>query len=140
VAPAAARQSHVRISRFELAQREGLAILYGTVLLSLLSLFLPAPIAPPMSEISLASAEARAPWFFLWVQELLKYGPPFTMGVLIPATVFTYFALIPYLFPPPQPHELGEWFPKSGRIVQISSALILLALLWFTILALRSAP
>ncbi len=140
VAPAAARQSHARISRFELAQREGLAILYGIVSLSLLSLFLPAPIAPPMSDVSLASTEARAPWFFLWVQELLKYGPPFTMGVLIPAMVFTYFALIPYLFPTPQPHELGEWFPKSGRMVQISSAIILFVIIWMTILALRPAP
>lgn len=140
VAPKSLRQDQERISRGELAQREGFAILLATTVLTLMSLFIPAPIAPPMSATSLSAAEARAPWFFLWVQELLRYGPPFIMGVLIPMAVFALFALIPYIFPSISPNELGTWWPKSGRSAQISFVVLLLALLGITLLALRPSP
>jgi ubiquinol-cytochrome c reductase cytochrome b subunit len=38
-----------------------------------------------------------APWYFLWVQELLKLGNPTLMGVIIPAGFFAFLLLIPYL-------------------------------------------
>jgi menaquinol-cytochrome c reductase cytochrome b/c subunit len=39
---------------------------------------------------------AKAPWYFLGLQELLHYFPPFFAGVLIPGLVVTALIVIPY--------------------------------------------
>lgn len=38
-----------------------------------------------------------APWYFLWVQGLLKLGPATLMGVILPVVFFAVLLLIPYL-------------------------------------------
>ncbi len=59
------------------------------------------------------------------------------MGVLIPAGVVSFFFLLPFLLPLPEAHELGEWFPKSGRIAQVLAVATLLLLVLLIILAFR---
>ncbi len=39
---------------------------------------------------------AKAPWYFLGLQELLHYFPPVVAGVLIPGLVITALVVIPY--------------------------------------------
>ena len=39
---------------------------------------------------------AKAPWYFLGLQELLHYFPPFVAGVLIPTLVILALVVIPY--------------------------------------------
>ncbi len=39
----------------------------------------------------------KAPWYFLWVQGLLKLGDPTLMGVIVPTLVFGFLAIIPYI-------------------------------------------
>ena len=39
---------------------------------------------------------AKAPWYFLGLQELLHYFPPVVAGVLLPALVVVSLAVIPY--------------------------------------------
>lgn len=39
---------------------------------------------------------AKAPWYFLGLQELLHYFPPFVAGVIIPGVVVTALIVIPY--------------------------------------------
>src|SRR5450759_2199849 len=39
---------------------------------------------------------AKAPWYFLGLQELLHYFPPIVAGVLLPALVVIALAVIPY--------------------------------------------
>src|SRR6266496_2952185 len=39
---------------------------------------------------------AKAPWYFLGLQELLHYFPPVVAGVLIPGLVVTAMVVIPY--------------------------------------------
>ena len=87
VPPPHLRENQERISRFELVRREVLAMLLASVALLLLSVFAPAPLAAPITATSSISATARAPWFFLWVQELLKLGSPFLWGVVVPLAV-----------------------------------------------------
>ncbi len=41
--------------------------------------------------------EAEAPWFFLWVQGLLKLGNKTLMGVVIPSALLTLILLAPFL-------------------------------------------
>jgi ubiquinol-cytochrome c reductase cytochrome b subunit len=39
----------------------------------------------------------EAPWYFLWIQGLLKLGDPTIMGVIVPTIVFGLLAIIPYV-------------------------------------------
>ena len=128
------RTDHQRTSRFELVRRETLAMILTSAALIIFSLFSPAPIAPPITQITALSTDSRAPWFFLWVQQMLKWGDPFIWGVLIPLAILLIIALIPYIFPKPLESELGRWFPKSSRLAQIVLAVIALLLIVLTIL------
>jgi hypothetical protein len=63
--------------------------------LVLLALFWDAPLeglADPMQTPN----PAKAPWYFLGLQELLHYFPPVIAGVLIPAMVVIALIVIPY--------------------------------------------
>ena len=81
----------------------------------------------------------RAPWFFLWVQEMLKLGSPFLWGVVVPLAVLVALTLIPYIFPKTAIGELGKWFPRSGRPAQVFFVLIILFILILTVLVLLPA-
>jgi quinol-cytochrome oxidoreductase complex cytochrome b subunit len=134
------RQDHIRISRFELFRRELLAMVFSATALLILSTFAPAPLAQPITVGSSLVENARAPWFFLWVQQLLKLGSPFLWGVVIPLAILLFLSLLPYIFPQAHKSELGSWFPKGNRIAQVSIAIILLVIITLTILALLPAP
>ncbi len=131
--PASLRTDNQRITRFELVRREVLAMLLSASALILISIFAPAPIGAPIKEIANLSGEARAPWFFLWVQQMLKWGDPFVWGILVPLIVLAVLALIPYVFPKPAENELGRWFPKSNRLAQVVLALIALLVIALTL-------
>jgi quinol-cytochrome oxidoreductase complex cytochrome b subunit len=137
--PEARADPAARITRFELVRREALAALLTTAALLVLASFFPAPLAPAMTDLSpaaaAAAADTRAPWFFLWVQQLLKWGDPFWMGVLIPLGVLIGLGLLPYVLPNAAPHELGRWFPRRARLAQILVALLVIVALTLTMLA-----
>ena len=136
VPPPNLRTDQERISRFELVRREVLAMLFTGAALILLSVFVPAPIAAPIKEISASAADASAPWFFLWVQQMLKWGDPFLWGVAVPLILLVILALIPYVLPLPAPAEIGRWFPKSNRLAQIVLGLIALMVIILTLITL----
>ncbi len=133
-APPPSLREEGRLSRNDLVRREALAALLATAALVLLAALFPAPIAPPMQTASLA--EARAPWFLLWIQQLLRWGDAFWMGVALPFGLLTLVALVPLLSAPP-PAEQGRWFPRHGRAVQIITVFITALLALLTFLALR---
>ncbi len=139
VPPPPLRENQTRITRFELLHREVLAMLLAATALLLISTFAPAPLAPPMTANTPASGTARAPWFFLWVQQMLKLGNPFLWGVVVPLAVLVLFSLTPYIFPKPAKSELGSWFPKGNRLAQAVALLILLSIITLTLLALLPA-
>ena len=132
--PPKLRAHNERISRFELVRRETLAMLLTSAALIIFSVFTPAPIAAPITQLNAISNDARAPWFFLWVQKMLQWGNPFLWGVLVPILILLLLASIPYIFPKPHESELGRWFPASGRIVQITVAIIALLIILLTVL------
>ena len=134
VPPPSRRVNKERIHRNELVRRESLAMLFTSAALILLSAFQPAPIAPPIIEIALLSSEAKAPWFFLWVQRMLQWGDPFFWGVLVPLIFLALLALIPYAFPRVAENELGRWFPRSNRLAQLVFAVIALLFILLTVL------
>ena len=137
VPPPEHRTAHERITRKELARREGLAMVWATFVLVVLASLVPAPLAPGIQEGSTSASENLAPWFFLWVQQLLKYGDPFIFGVLIPLGALLIVALVPYITPQRlSPAELGRWFPHGGRNVQILVAILGGVIILLTLLAL----
>jgi quinol-cytochrome oxidoreductase complex cytochrome b subunit len=111
----------------------------AAIVLVLLSIFWPAPITPPLTSATADLTNARAPWFFLWVQQLLKFGDAFLLGVLVPLTLLMILILIPYLSPKPADSELGRWFPKGGRVVQILIAVLTVLLIGLTVWAILPA-
>lgn len=135
IPPPSLRKELARISRNELVRREVLAMFSVSIFLLLLSTFFPAPIAAAMTESTKLAGEAKAPWFFLWVQQMLKWGDPFTFGILIPLGILTLVAFIPYIFRQPADAEIGTWFPKSNRLAQITLGLASIIVIVLTFLA-----
>jgi quinol-cytochrome oxidoreductase complex cytochrome b subunit len=136
VPPPELRSDNTRITRKELARREGLAMLWAAIVLIGLSILIPAPLAPGIQAGAQPASESLAPWFFLWVQQLLKTGDPFIFGVLIPFGALLLLALVPYITPHLlSPAELGRWFPRGGRVVQVLVASLSGLIVLLTILA-----
>lgn len=104
-----------RIRREALVQREVLAALIAGAVLLIFAIFFNPGLGSAFDP-SQPAAEVRAPWFFLWVQELLRWGDPFWMGILVPAGLFFLLTWIPYGFDRGQ--ESGRWFPSDGRLAQ----------------------
>jgi quinol-cytochrome oxidoreductase complex cytochrome b subunit len=119
------------ISRDALVRREGLVTLLALIGLLLLGLFFP-PSLGPSADFTGLPAEATAPWFFLWIQELLRIGPPLWMGVIIPLELLGILALLPYALDRSADGE-GIWFNKAGRIVQAVVLLVIVFVLLLTI-------
>jgi quinol-cytochrome oxidoreductase complex cytochrome b subunit len=134
-APAGQREDATRITRNELLRREVLGMLIGGILLVILSTFVPAPIASPIRSNTILDAESSAPWFFLWVQQLLKLGDPFLLGILLPLGVILFIGAMPYIFKDIQQNELGRWFPHSGQRVQLIFIIISVIIMALTVLS-----
>ena len=67
-----------------------------SVFLLLLGLFVNAPLED-LANGNVTPAVAKAPWYFLGLQELLAYFHPTVAGVLVPTFVLVGAALIPYI-------------------------------------------
>ena len=69
----------------------------------------------PLKELAnpaIPENPAKAPWYFLGIQELVSYSA-FTGGLLIPVIVVVGLALIPFL--DRRPGGEGEWFGSRGE-------------------------
>jgi quinol-cytochrome oxidoreductase complex cytochrome b subunit len=135
VAPVTERENRARITRANLLKREVLGIFIGSVVLLIISAIIPAPIASPIRGGTILEAESNAPWFFLWVQQLLKSGDPFLMGVLLPFAVVIFIGAMPYIFKDIKQSELGGWFPRSGRIAQLIFMIVVMLIVALTLLS-----
>jgi quinol-cytochrome oxidoreductase complex cytochrome b subunit len=133
VPPPTERKATGRITRSELLHREVLAMVIAAVVLLFISLIVPAPIDQPISEAGAMTGGSQAPWFFLWIQQLLKFGDPFLLGILTPVLVVVALGVMPYVLPNAKPEELGRWFPRGNRIAQALTVLIILIILALTL-------
>jgi menaquinol-cytochrome c reductase cytochrome b subunit len=122
-----------RIKREILVRREVIAMLIACGVLLFLATFFNPGLGRALDPAQ-PVGEALAPWFFLWVQELLRWGDPLWMGVLVPFGMIVLLVLLPYVFD--RGDEGGRWFPKDGRLAQ---ALALGFVLIFSFLTLVGA-
>jgi quinol---cytochrome c reductase cytochrome c subunit, bacillus type len=75
---------------------EFLAASVMSIFLLLMGLFINAPLED-LANGNVTPAVAKAPWYFLGLQELLAYFHPTVAGVMIPTFVLVGAALIPYI-------------------------------------------
>jgi hypothetical protein len=75
--------------------REAIAFQILAIILVVLSLFWDAPLEQLANPL-LTPNPAKAPWYFLGLQELLHYFPPLVAGVLLPTLVVLGLVVIPY--------------------------------------------
>lgn len=120
-----------RLGRGALVRREVVAMLGLTVLLFALALFFDAPLGAAVDPLA-GSEVAQAPWFFLWVQALLRFLPARLAGVALPLLVVLLLALLPWLLDRSE-EGVAVWFHPKGRGAQVvvlflAAALIALSL------------
>lgn len=85
-----------RVQAFpEMLVRAFLAVESMLIALVLMSLFFNAPLEGIANPTNTPNP-AKAPWYFLGLQELLHYFPPVVAGVLIPGVLVIALIVIPY--------------------------------------------
>lgn len=79
----------------EVLLRTAVAIMLLAIVLIWIALFFNAPLEG-LADPSHTPNPAKAPWYFLGLQELLHYFPPVVAGVLAPGLVIMALIVIPY--------------------------------------------
>ena len=79
----------------EVLFRAAIAVQVLSCVLVLILLFFNAPLEG-LADPSHTPNPAKAPWYFLGLQELLHYFPPVVAGVLVPTLVVLALIVIPY--------------------------------------------
>ncbi len=67
---------------------------------------------------------AKAPWYFLGLQELLHYFPPVVAGVIIPGLVLAALIVIPYFNINIEAE--GIWLKNRGKRLRVFGAVVLI--------------
>lgn len=101
--------------------REALAFELLAIVLVVLALFWDAPLEQLANPL-LTPNPAKAPWYFLGLQELLHYFPPLVAGVLLPTLVVLALVVIPYF----DVNIEGEplWAHRSARRLQVYAGVL----------------
>jgi quinol-cytochrome oxidoreductase complex cytochrome b subunit len=123
-----------RIDRGQLVRVESIAMLIMMAGLIGLSALFPAPLGPT-ADLPAPPDKAQAPWFFLWVQAMLRVMPPVWAGVLIPLGLLAVLIVIPYVIDR-RIEGVAEWFNRPGRVAQVITMGIIIGLTVLTLIEL----
>jgi menaquinol-cytochrome c reductase cytochrome b/c subunit len=107
--------------------RETIAFQLLVIIIVLISLFWDAPLEQQANPL-ITPNPAKAPWYFLGLQELLHYFPPIIAGVLIPLLVVVALLVIPYFNVNVQGESL---WASGGKRRLLIFVLVVFALLVF---------
>jgi cytochrome b/b6/petD-like protein len=120
--PAVVVQDEERVMTYpEVFFRVAVAVMVGAIALVWMALLWDAPLeqlADPMHTPN----PAKAPWYFLGLQELLHYFPPVVAGVLIPTLVVIALIIIPYFNV--NIESEGLWLKDKARRLRIFGAVV----------------
>ncbi|MFQ5560150.1 MAG: hypothetical protein ACE5FU_06150 [Nitrospinota bacterium] len=106
-----------------------LTTIFVFVLLWAASLIFYAPLEEA-AEWAKTPNPAKAPWYFIGLQELLVYFDPWIAGVVLPGQILVGLALIPYV--DTAPHVQGK-YNFSERKIQVAFFLFG-AFIWFALI------
>jgi hypothetical protein len=105
---------------------EFLAAIIVTIILMVWSITLNAPLEEPANP-SLTMNPAKAPWYFLGLQEMLVYFDPWIAGVVMPNIIIVGLMAIPYI----DTNPLGSgYYTWKQRKFAISSFIFGFIVLW----------
>src|ERR1700731_3668281 len=105
---------------------ELVAAILVTVLLMVWSITLSAPLEEP-SNPNVTMNPAKAPWYFLGLQEMLVYFDPWIAGVVMPTLIIVGLMAIPYV----DTNPLGSgYYTWKQRKFSISTFLFGFIILW----------
>jgi hypothetical protein len=91
------REQGDRINVFpHLMAEEFLSLLIVTAFLIVFSTFVNAPLRA-LANPNLTPNPSKAPWYFLGLQELLRYFHPMVAGILIPGVAIAFLIVLPYV-------------------------------------------
>ena len=106
--PALAKTHHRKVQPFKpgwarevhvwpyLLRIEFVAAIIVTIILLVWSIALNAPLEEP-SNPTLTMNPAKAPWYFLGLQEMLVYFDPWIAGVIMPSLIIVGLMVVPYI-------------------------------------------
>ncbi len=122
-------QKEVHVWPF-LLRIEFLAAIIVTIILMVWSITLSAPLEEP-SNPNLTMNPAKAPWYFLGLQEMLVYFDPWIAGVVMPTLIIIGLMVIPYIDTNPKG---GGYYTWKQRKFAISTFLFGFVILWVSMI------
>ena len=122
-------QKEVHVWPF-LLRMEFLAAIIVTIILMVWSIALNAPLEEPANP-NLTMNPAKAPWYFLGLQEMLVYFDPWIAGVVMPTLIIFGLMVIPYI----DTNPLGcGYYTWKQRKFAISTFLFGFVVLWVSMI------
>ena len=113
-----------------LLRMEFLAAIIVTIILMVWSIALNAPLEEPANP-NLTMNPAKAPWYFLGLQEMLVYFDPWIAGVVMPTLIIFGLMVIPYI----DTNPLGcGYYTWKQRKFAISTFLFGFVILWVSMI------
>lgn len=97
----------------DLVSREFLAIIIAVIILSIWSMGIDAPLKA-VADPNWTENPAKAPWYFIGLQEMLVYFDPWIAGVMLPGLIILGLMIIPYI--DPNPKGVGEYNLKDRKL------------------------
>jgi quinol-cytochrome oxidoreductase complex cytochrome b subunit len=122
--------AHRLIHKDELFFREFVAAAFVTAAVILASVLVPVALGADTNKNGMVT-EVRAPWIFLWVQDLLRTLPALWAGILLPLGVLVALAAIPFL--DRRGPGRAVWFARARWKPQVLLLAIVLVLLVLTL-------
>src|SRR5438105_8970749 len=122
-------QKEVHVWPF-LLRIEFLAAIIVTIILMVWSITLNAPLEEPANP-NLTMNPAKAPWYFLGLQEMLVYFDPWIAGVVMPTLIIMGLMIIPYVDTNPMGSGYYTW---KQRKFAISTFLFGFVILWVSMI------
>ena len=104
--------------------REAIAFQVLVIAMVLVALFWDAPLEQLANPL-LTPNPAKAPWYFLGLQELLHFFPPFVAGILIPTLAVIALVVIPYFNVNVEGEPIWSRPSQNLRIVLITVLVLL---------------
>ncbi len=125
----------------DLTRRAAIVVLGTIALVAIASVFIASPLEEPANPL-VTPNPAKAPWYFLWLQEIVTdttvhigsftINGAFLGGVILPGLLVTLLTVWPWLDKSPA-GAAGAWFPQSRRTQNLVFLLIVIGILALTV-------
>ena len=114
----------------DLVYSEFISLILFTAFLTVWAIVLRAPLEQP-ADPNVAPNPAKAPWYFLGLQEMLVYFDPWLAGVLLPGLIIVGLIAIPYIDTNPRGNG---YYTFKERKFAITMFLFGFAILWVVLI------